>query len=65
MFLSAFTINISRFSNYHQKSVTNGIIPNNRIQKKICIKYVIFDFKFYKFDMLDRISLILNKTIYL
>ena len=43
----------------------NGIIPNNRIQKKICIKYVIFDFKFYKFDMLDRISLILNKTIYL
>ncbi len=28
-------------------------------------KYVIFDFKFYKFDMLDRISLILNKTIYL
>ena len=35
------------------------------IQKKICIKYVIFDFKFYKFDMLDRISLILKKTIYL
>lgn len=33
--------------------------------RKICIKYVIFDFKFYKFDMLDRISLILNKTIYL